>query len=414
MGKAEVGTPKYLANKMKAKGLQKLRWYCQMCQKQCRDENGFKCHTQSEAHQRQLLLFADNAGKYIHSFSKEFSDGYIELLKRRFGTKRVSANKVYQEYISHKDHLHMNATKWLTLSDFAKWLGRAGICTVDETEKGWFIAYVDRSPEVLERQAKVARKEKQDKDDEERHMEYINQQIERNKREDNETTEDIAGFTELQRSSDAEAIKIQLKSTKIKQETGTFVKPFKMMTKRNATADDNDDDDNDDTCSVSSKKSRFSTCSAASSSSKKDSSQRKLSALDEIIKIEEYKKEKANRKEYWLCEGIVVKLITKALGEKFYKQKGVVVEVMDRYCAKIKLLDTGEKVKIDQVHVETVIPAVGKPVRVLNGAYRNSKAILTNVDQDRFCCTIEIAAGPLKGRVINRVQYEDISKIFQE
>jgi hypothetical protein len=25
-----------------AKGLQKLRWYCQMCQKQCRDENGFK------------------------------------------------------------------------------------------------------------------------------------------------------------------------------------------------------------------------------------------------------------------------------------------------------------------------------------------------------------------------------------
>lgn len=420
MGKAEVGTPKYLANKMKAKGLQKLRWYCQMCQKQCRDENGFKCHTQSEAHQRQLLLFADNAGKYIHSFSTEFSDGYIELLRRRFGTKRVSANKVYQEYISHKDHLHMNATKWLTLSDFAKWLGRAGICTVDETEKGWFIAYIDRSPEVLERQAKIARKEKQDKDDEERHMEYINQQIERNKREDNnEASGEDTGFTELQRSDDAGAIKIELKSTKIKQEP-TFIKPLKML-KRNAVEDnDNNDDDNDDTCSISSKKSHISTCSAASrsstssSGSKKDSSLRKLSALDEIMKIEEYKKEKANRKDYWLCEGIIVKLITKALGEKFYKEKGVVVEVMDRYCAKIKLLETGEKVKVDQVHVETVIPAVGKPVRVLNGAYRNCKALLTSVDQDRFCCTIEIAAGPLKGRVINRVQYEDISKIFQE
>lgn len=45
MGKAEVGTPKWIGNKMKSKGLQKLRWYCQMCQKQCRDENGFKCHT---------------------------------------------------------------------------------------------------------------------------------------------------------------------------------------------------------------------------------------------------------------------------------------------------------------------------------------------------------------------------------
>lgn len=31
-------TPKAIANRIKSKGLQKLRWYCQMCQKQCRDE----------------------------------------------------------------------------------------------------------------------------------------------------------------------------------------------------------------------------------------------------------------------------------------------------------------------------------------------------------------------------------------
>lgn len=31
MGKAEVGTPKWIGNKIKAKGLQKLRWYCQVC-----------------------------------------------------------------------------------------------------------------------------------------------------------------------------------------------------------------------------------------------------------------------------------------------------------------------------------------------------------------------------------------------
>lgn len=40
MGKEKGGflTPKAIANRIKAKGLQKLRWYCQMCQKQCRDE----------------------------------------------------------------------------------------------------------------------------------------------------------------------------------------------------------------------------------------------------------------------------------------------------------------------------------------------------------------------------------------
>lgn len=43
-----------IANRIKAKGLQKLRWYCQLCQKQCRDENGFKCHQLSDSHRRQM------------------------------------------------------------------------------------------------------------------------------------------------------------------------------------------------------------------------------------------------------------------------------------------------------------------------------------------------------------------------
>lgn len=35
-------TPKAISNRIKAKGLQKLRWYCQACQKQCRDEVIYK------------------------------------------------------------------------------------------------------------------------------------------------------------------------------------------------------------------------------------------------------------------------------------------------------------------------------------------------------------------------------------
>jgi DNA/RNA-binding protein KIN17 len=30
-------------------------------------------------------------------------------------------------------------------------LGREGLCEVTETEKGWFITYIDRDPEVLAR-----------------------------------------------------------------------------------------------------------------------------------------------------------------------------------------------------------------------------------------------------------------------
>ena len=77
-------------------------------------------------------------------YFREFEEGYLELLRRQFGTKRVNANNVYQEYIAFKEHLHMNATQWETLTDFVKHLGREGKCTVDETEKGWFVTYIDR------------------------------------------------------------------------------------------------------------------------------------------------------------------------------------------------------------------------------------------------------------------------------
>lgn len=50
MGRAEAGSTKAIGNKIKSKGLGRLRWFCQACEKQCRDENGFKCHTMTEAH----------------------------------------------------------------------------------------------------------------------------------------------------------------------------------------------------------------------------------------------------------------------------------------------------------------------------------------------------------------------------
>ena len=64
-------TPKAISNRIKSKGLQKLRWYCQVCEKQCRDENGFKCHSKSEAHQRQMLIVGKSSNKVIQNFSRQ-------------------------------------------------------------------------------------------------------------------------------------------------------------------------------------------------------------------------------------------------------------------------------------------------------------------------------------------------------
>ena len=42
------------------------------------------------------------------------------------------------------------------------------------------------------------------------------------------------------------------------------------------------------------------------------------------MEFEERKKEKMNRKDYWLHEDIVVKVISKKLGDKYYKKKAYV------------------------------------------------------------------------------------------
>lgn len=179
MPRAEVGTPKYLANKMKAKGLQRLRWYCQVCQKQCRDENGFKCHAQSEAHLRQMLVVGEQAGRHIADFSSQFQHEFVQLLSHSFGTKRVKANTVYQQFIQDRNHLHMNATRWVTLTEFIKHLGRTGVARVDETDKGWFIAWIDSSPKALEKQEASLKKERMTMSDEQRERLLISEQIKR-------------------------------------------------------------------------------------------------------------------------------------------------------------------------------------------------------------------------------------------
>lgn len=179
MPRAEVGSTKHLSNKLKSKGLQRLRWYCQACEKQCRDENGFKCHTQSESHIRQMALVGEDPKRYIAQYSADFLRDFLALLRTAHGEKPVHVNRFYQEYIANKEHIHMNATKWPSLTELAKYLGREGICRVSEEEKGLFIAWIDNSPEALRRQDAVRKKERQDKGDEEREQRLIAEQVER-------------------------------------------------------------------------------------------------------------------------------------------------------------------------------------------------------------------------------------------
>ncbi|KAF4977812.1 hypothetical protein FZEAL_5719 [Fusarium zealandicum] len=179
MPKAEVGSTKHVANRMKSKGLQRLRWYCQVCEKQCRDANGFKMHTQSESHVRQMLVVGEDPKKFINDYSNQFQRDFLLQLRTGHGEKQVQINHFYQSYIANKEHVHMNSTKWPSLTEFAKHLGREGICRVEENEKGIHVSWIDKSPEALRRQEALRRKEVQDQGNEELEQRMIREQIKR-------------------------------------------------------------------------------------------------------------------------------------------------------------------------------------------------------------------------------------------
>lgn len=83
----------------------------------------------------------------------------------------------------------MNATRWVTLTEFVKHLGRSGIARVDETEKGWFIAWIDNSPKALAKQEASIKKERATMSDEQRERALIAEQIARAEREKKEKGE---------------------------------------------------------------------------------------------------------------------------------------------------------------------------------------------------------------------------------
>ncbi len=62
-----------------------------------RDENGFKCHTQTESHVRQMLLIGEDPRKHIQDFTNQFLHDFLLLLRTSHREKKVHINQFYQE-----------------------------------------------------------------------------------------------------------------------------------------------------------------------------------------------------------------------------------------------------------------------------------------------------------------------------
>lgn len=93
---------------------------------------------------------------------------------------------------------------------------------MDETEKGWFIAWIDNSPKALEKQEAAMKKERSTMSDEQRERLLIAEQIERAKAEDegDSDTSDSSPVEEgLKREEGAEKVVLSLSAKPVAQTT---------------------------------------------------------------------------------------------------------------------------------------------------------------------------------------------------
>eukprot|EP00494_Astrolonche_serrata_P004454 UN04467 len=70
-----------------------------------------------------MALFTANPEQFTRAYSDEFMHEFMMIFKNQ-GGRRVMANVVYRQYIKDREHFHMNATIWQTLSSFATYLGK--------------------------------------------------------------------------------------------------------------------------------------------------------------------------------------------------------------------------------------------------------------------------------------------------
>merc|ERR1719162_2139702 len=98
-------------------------------------------------------------------------------MSHSYRSTRILANTVYCEHIANRHHTHMNSTIWVTLSNFVQYLGRTNQCSIDKTPKGWYLQYIDNSPEAKMRAEGKKTAERVELETEERHTKELQSKV---------------------------------------------------------------------------------------------------------------------------------------------------------------------------------------------------------------------------------------------
>lgn len=115
----------------------------------------------------------------------------------------------------------------------------------------------------------------------------------------------------------------------------------------------------------------------------------------------------------WLAEGVVVKIVSKALrGAGYYGAKAAVVRLLDGgFVGELEVLGSGDVLRVDQAELETVVPKPGGRVAVLAGRARGARGVLASIDEKRFQGEVRLDGREGQGGEALWLEYEEFTKL---
>ena len=282
-------------------------------------------------------------------------------------------------------------------------LARRGVITVEETPKGLMMVYKPRDAEEALRDAKNAQREKAAEAEADREERMLAEAIERARKKarlDGGDGGDPADAGDAQGGAPPQEL--------VRRDDGGAGVTLSLAAARGSVARPRLAVDEDD--------------GPGGATAPPTGGQAHPSAVASLIADDLAAKDAADRrtKDWWLAHGIVVKIMARELtSHGLYKAKGAVTGLVDRYTAEVTVPASEPGggaapavVRVDQAHLETVLPRPGGTVRILRGGARGCDGRLVGVDEARFKAKVRVVQprGPLDGKELE-LDYEDISKV---
>ncbi|KAM3133734.1 hypothetical protein pb186bvf_014143 [Paramecium bursaria] len=367
--------------KQKASKNAKLKFYCQMCRKQCLDDDGFRCHTSSDHHMSMMRKYHENPEYYMELFSQDFQTAFLTVLKDKFKFAKVSGNEVYTELIKNVDHVHLNGTKWTLLNEFLYDIGQQGIVKYEKiNDHDGYVQMIDKSLAAIKKKKELDKKNKATK--KQLIDKHIQLQVDKNNNQEDLNHDNQEENQELQEIQGPISFELN-----IKPKNDSQLPILDIQEERKVWIDP-----------------------------KLEKPPKKIDNLYQKLKYQNEKQgisladvTSQEKDDAWIIKNIVVKIKDDKLQDgKFLDKKGWIKEVEGDYIAIVEIIGSKKQtILIDQKNLETVIPKIGGKVIILNGVHRGKIGKLESVHQDNFSGSVYIENEDL----CLEAPYEDFSKL---